>query len=456
MSALNRLTQIQKRELEKSLASMANGYHKTTAVKLEMEAQFDRPQGRDSDCYECEGTGFTYCMDCDDGSIDHDHYDCPEGCDTGRDTCPTCDGDYRQDCGECEGAGEQDEDTPDWSDPVVCEDFIKDAVPRSAREAIKYIKFYRDGSVDSECTVTVPIAKAAVLVHFIEAWVKLGQAIGNGMNIDRAGMHISILNDPDCFYTPGSNRDHNRLDRDMMKNFSLAMTPLLPALFFLASPSQQSRGLEYRTPRISGQKSSVYPAICHHDYTTIEYRVFETCYDNPLMLVDFLITIAKTLQFYKPEATDTSMKLGELGFKDGRGLDRFYYTTKHLTALDKGLKWLKPDYKTIEQLKKERNFELNRQKLYEQARQRQVEWRERYVHLKKSRHAERLAVYHKGMQRAYEKIAQGNTDLNPTEYAKRYLQDFLNDNGYLKGNMRDYLRQMAIEYNNDCRFKVSV
>jgi hypothetical protein len=455
MSALNKLTKIQKAELEHALKSMAEGYHKTTAAKLEMEADFGRPRHGSGDCDDCEGTGYVYCDYCDEGQQEHEHWDCLEGCDIDSVQCHECEGNYRTDCSECEGEGQLGEGESDWSDPLTCQEFLMKNVPESARKAVKFIKFYRDGSVDSECTLTVPIKKAYVLVHFIEAWNKLGEAIGNGMDIANAGMHISILNDSRCYYQPGA--DSNSLNALYVNNFAKAMTPLLPALYFLASPSQQSRGLGFRTPRIHSSKGGVYPAICTHGCTTLEYRVFETCYDKPLMLVDFLIVIAKTLQFYKPEPTVTSLNIGELGFKEGNGLNRLYFTSKHLTALEKGLKWLKPDYKTIDQLKAERSFDVDTAKLKAEEKQRRDEWTAKFAEIKKARKARRLAVYHRELCRAYDSIAEG-TDMDATAFAKERLKEALeNDEFWLKGTVRQYIKQRTEDfYRNDCRYTVNV
>lgn len=453
MSALNRLSKTQKQQLNDALDSIATGYLKGTGVKLEMEAQFNRPSGSgDPQCDSCEGSGYSYCEYCDEGQREHEHCDCTENCDTDYEDCGECDGEWRWTCNSCDGEGEPEEGAPDWGDPLVCQQFIVDNVPKSARNAIKFIKFYRDGSVDSECTVTLPIHQAHLLVHFLEAWTKLGKAIGNGIEIHRAGMHISILNDPNCFYTPGL--DLNILNPRYVNNFADAMTPLLPALYFLASPSQQSRGLSYRTPRIHPDKGGVYPAICTHGNSTFEYRVFETCYDRPLMLVDFLIVIAKTLQFYKPEPTETHMKLGKLGIKDGNGLDRFYFTPKHLIALDKGLKWLKPDYKTIDQLKAERDFKVDRKYLSDEHKKRCDAWKEDFARVKASNKSRRKSLYYEGLMRAYRRQSEGYADVTDVkQYAKNFLDGYLREYN-LSTNARAYLKNQADRFANDCAYSI--
>lgn len=456
MSALNRLSKTQKLQLTAALNSIATGHLKGTGVKLEMEAHFNRPHSSGGSCDICEGSGYEYCDSCDSGDVEHEHYECDDDCDISYETCGNCDGEYQNVCGYCDGAGESDPENRQWADTEVCQQYIVDQLPKSAKDAIKYIRFYRDGSVDSECTVTVPIDKAHLLVHFLQAWTKLGEAIGNGMEIEKAGMHISILNDPTCYYTPGA--DLNRLNPEYVANFKEAMLPLLPALYFLASPSQQSRGLSYRTPRIDSRKGGVYPAICTHDNTIFEYRIFETCYDNPLMLVDFLIVIANTLKFYSPDRVNTTMKIGNLGIKEGRGLDRFYYTPKHLLALDKGLVWLKPDYKSIAQLKLERDFKVDKKQLQTDQRARVEGWKQEWSRVKHRNQMNAKMLYHEGLMKAYDRMARGNElSVTPQQYAKNYVKDRIQyDYSELTTSGKAYVRKMTEKFINQADYSITV
>lgn len=456
MSAIRHMTKIQRSELQKALSDMKNGHHKTTAVKLEMEAQFNRTNTRrNGECGDCDGRGYQYCDCCDEGSNEHEHGDWCEDehgnhCDEDYDTCGECNGNWRSECDTCNGSGyleNHGDDSYDWSDPTVCQDWLLAHVPARARKAVKFIRFYFDGTVDSECTVTVLIEYADVLLHFIDAWNALAEAIGNGMNTRRAGMHISLLNDPECRYACAD--ANNTLNRDYVHNFREAMTPLLPALYFLASANSESRELGYRRPYIGPNKhgGDPYPAICTHDDTMFEFRVFEVCYDKPLMLIDFLIVMSKALNFYGPTPVDTSLKLGELAWRDGRGIERFYFTVKHLTALEKGLKWLKPDYKTIDQLKAERGFSITANYLREQHEERTKQWRSEYGALKGKRHAQRMAQYHRYLMEGYRSLADGYTEMNPTQYAKKSMKQWLENQGVrMKGGIREYVKQMAVEY----------
>ncbi|HET7630656.1 MAG TPA: hypothetical protein VFK03_04770, partial [Candidatus Saccharimonadales bacterium] len=288
------------------------------------------------------------------------------------------------------GQGADDE----W-DIENCEDFMRHQVSPEAAEALTYACFYRDGSVDSEFTFTLPLDKAEYAIEFIKAFKALANAIGNGLDTDGAGMHIAILNSEDGNYPNG-----NELDEDKFDNFRTAMQPLLPALYFLASADPKSRSLSYRGPQVSlnGKYSAIYGVRGH----CLEFRVFETCYDKPEAFYDYLIVIANCLEFYKDEPTDTRLNIGRLGIKDGSGLSRFYYTEKHLDALHKGLKWLKPEYKTIKQLNQERGLVTTKAHLRQQQKRVEEKWREEYASFKQRLAFEEKVVFYGALSNGYQ------------------------------------------------------
>lgn len=455
MSALQNLTDEAKAELKEALTFIKNCDYKGTAVKVELEAQLNRPMDVEdyTYCHQCDGDGYHYCHDCDDGlqecpeescedgyvEINGEEARCPNGCEEGWISCETCDGDNREECTNCDGNGEVESDAVAWHDDR-CQEFILEHVTAPARNALIYGRFYNDGSVDSEYTFTLPIDKAHLVVQFIEAFKALAQEINTDrpdftMNTSGAGMHIAILNSSDGNYPGG-----NSLTGSYTNNFIRAMKPLLPALYFLASPDHKSRGLRYRGPKIETCLQNKYTAISG-SHGVFEYRIFETCYDRPLAFIDNMIVIAKTLRYYKSTPTDTSLKIGNLGIKDGQGIDRFYYSVKHIEALDKGLAVLKPDYKTITQLKRERNFTLSQAKFKQIEDKREIEWRKEFEQVKKRRHFERLRLYHNGVAKAYEQV-QSDPSFNVQKYAKEYVDRYVNNSEYnLKGGIKDYLAE---------------
>jgi hypothetical protein len=344
-----------------SIELIKNSKYKGTAIKVELEANLDRVDSDNGYCRTCDSDGYYYCDNCNDGVIPT--FD--EAADTYIDVdCGECGGQGRIDCEECPA-----ESSYEFSDEDTCKDYMEDRVSPEARKALVYSQFYNDGSVDSEYTFTVKLKDIKYIPEFIKAFKMLADENGNGMDVDGAGMHIAILNSKDGNYPEG-----NSLNDTYAKNFANSMTHLLPALYFLGSSDHRSRGLGYRKPQIGLRDK--YSAITGH-MGVFEYRVFETCYDRPEAIFDFIAVVAKSLQFYaaKEVQLDWFGKIGAVGFKDGHGLDRLYYTSTHLKALKAGLKVLKPDYKTVDQLFKERNFSVTAKKIQEDRKKDIARWR---------------------------------------------------------------------------------
>lgn len=335
--------------IKDAIASIKNGYYKGKAIKIELEAQFDRD------------TEDEYCQECDEGS-----YECQ---DCYADGCDNCDGGYIT-CESCDGTGNNS--IGQWSD-MDCKDFIYNHVPANAVDKLVYGRFYNDGSVDSEFTFTLMLDDVEYAIDFIKAFKLLGEAISSNFDTTGAGMHIAILNSKRGNYPSG-----NRIEANYFRHMQTAVEHLMPALFFLATADWKSRSIHYRMPQASESK---YSAIHWCDGGALEFRVFETCYDKPAMFYDFLCVIAKCLEFYQPKVTKLSFfgTIGELAFKEsGNGVSRFYYSTKHLDALNAGLVVLKPDHKTVKQLKQERNFKISKARLTKNELKLQVQWRAEY------------------------------------------------------------------------------
>lgn len=428
--------------------SIAEGDYKGTAVKVELEAQLGRPDYDDDEyCSHCDGEGNVYCPQCegDEGHVDEENQDAWI-------ECQHCEGSGRIDCSNCEGEGVMSSGEG-WSEDN-CEDFIRKTVSDEAREALIYGNFYNDGSVDSEFTFTLPIAKAELAVEYIEAFKALADEIGNGMDTRGAGMHIAILNDPNGSY--GTYGSHNELDEVCTENFVSSVQPLLPALYFLGSSTHESRGLYYRRPRISSpwhENGEKYCAI-NGGGGCFEYRLFETCYNKPEAFYDYLIVIANTLKFYSKTPHDTRMNLGTLGFKAGEGLTRFYYTENHLKALDKGLKLLRPKYKSLERLKSERGFKYTLKDFRTFEKQRELEWKREYTQEVKDRiHYERsrryyqfVAEYYSSMEHNGKDYVQSALGKTPREYAMKCLK---NQCKHLYGGAKGYVSQRKAAVANE-------
>lgn len=478
-SSVKSMTKEQRAEFQSAIEQIKTGDYHGTAVKVELEAQLNRGSNRFyegnadewQDCPGCDGDASLFCEDCTEDGYSPCPNECEEGwvnasgeegdetrcpnedCEDGYINCvnPLCD-EGTVTCSECDGEGQvrievEESDEPHeyskygrtWSEET-CKQFLLDHVPTSAKEALIFSHFYYDGSVDSEFTFTLPIDNAHMAVYFIEAFNLLAEAVGHGLNTSRAGMHTAILNSPHGNYPGGNN-----LDGSKHRNFCNAMIPLMPALYFLASPDRESRALGYRGPNVGTGKSSA----INGGPGCYEFRVFETCYKRPLAFIDNLIVIANCLKYYKATPTDTSMKLGELGFKDGTGLERFYYSVKHVEALERGLKILKPQYKSVAQLMKERNLEISKDKLIEKERKLKQDWAKEFDDVKQRRRYERLRLYHRGLAEAYQKRGYGE-DVDVKEFARKYRNEMVKAGGTkLKGSCRQYVKDQAQKFQTE-------
>jgi hypothetical protein len=344
-------------------------------LKVELEGQLYREDAAIT-CEACQD-GYMNCPGCGGEGVVNATIVKPDGAiySTGEaQDCDSCRGDGGLTCTSCHGSG----DVGTWGDNQRCHQFILDYVLKHAygssyaemREKnpvpdnlhydihattfygmpdLTFGMFYHDGSVDSEYTFTIPVEKADVLPVYLKAFDALGD-LCSGVQTSGAGMHISVLPRENNGRYPGDYRMPER----RVQNFTREVSKLLPALFFVGTAGHQTRPLNYRAPRISN--SSKYSAIYTHARTCFEYRVFETCYDRPEAIFDFISVIANTLKFY----VDPDLKVKELGkdfgFMTSRNIADHYSTPEQLRILNATVKWLKPEDKSYKQLKDERGM----------------------------------------------------------------------------------------------------
>lgn len=340
-----------------AIQSIRGGHYKGTYLKLELEANLGRSSDDDEEgyCDNCSGDGW---FDCDS---DHDEIRDDEGNLTGdyELSCEHCE-EGHVDCSDCDGRGRWDNDD-NWG-LNECENYILDHVSQACRDATVYTGFIYDGSVDSEFKFTVPLSIEGLgyAIEYIKAFKRLSGAIGEGLDVKGAGMHITVLRSESGSYPIGN----PSLKESWLYNFESNMDKLMPALLLLASPDYRSRGLNYRMPKCGrGQHRFAIDVAGGGRCGALEWRVFETCYDRPEMLFDYICTIAKGLQFYAPKIKQVKCprRIGELVFVDDQakyGLHKYYTTEKHLTALDWGLDYLIPDHRSKQEVYKLRNFRV--------------------------------------------------------------------------------------------------
>lgn len=309
---------------EKYAKSIKDAGFSHIKVELEADLQRNRKTVLVSECDNCTGVGVIDMTDKANNS-------------------------YRVPCGSCAGTGGEKR-TYNFNDTTFCQDFLKEQLPSELVDKFNYFYFYRDGSVDSELTFTLPIEYGHRVVDVINAWKKLAETNGNGMNTDGAGMHIAIL--PSGRYPTSHSHDTEKLN-----NFKTQVTKLLPSLILLGTASERTRRLgQYRSPAISTSK---YNAI-HIISGGFEYRLFDTCYDKPETFITYMGVIAKTLEFYK----DPTKQVAEAGMQ--YAFHETQYKTESLvddedkiSFIKKTIKHVKPDDFTIKELMAERGVSIS-------------------------------------------------------------------------------------------------
>lgn len=338
-------------------------------IKVELEADLRRNESQDERCDSCL-EGFNSCEGCNASGYTTEtnniyNFETRQREDEEVEIeCIACGGEGSTECDECAGRGWVDSST--WGNDRCCE-YILDQLPAPIRRRFNHIHFYNDGSVDSELTFTLPIAHAEDVVKVIRAFNDLADEIGGGTDIHRAGMHITVM-------TGGRFPTGRRLNAEFIKNFKSEVTKLLPALFFSATHTPYTRGLEFREPKISSD--SKYSAIYTRGDTCIEYRLFDLCYDKPEVFYEKMEVIAGTLTYYSNEKADVKYK--RFVFSDDTDMREMFNTLPEYDALLKTIKQVKPGSKSFKRMREERGIKITKKSLLAKMRQQMDEMRSGY------------------------------------------------------------------------------
>ena len=467
----------------KTIENLKKSQFGVTAIKVELEAQLNR--GRSDHCGDCHD-GMRYCDYCEEGRSecsecygsgevegDEGQENCGDCDGEGYYNCSDCDGEWRWECGDCDGGDDN------FSDERQCHDFILERlVPLGLAEEIgdedysyarKYkpklplvfSKFYNDGSVDSEHTFTLSIENpetVLLLPKFLEIFNELADAVGGDVETEGAGMHIALLQTeagiyPDRDWTPQSGH---------MRNFRRSMNLLLPALYFLSSPNDISRSLSYRRPRIEieGTDGSKYFAI-NYGRGALEFRIFETCYANPEMILDNLVVIGNAMRYWRASYLNpgldkiaTSVRFGK---DDSNDLSRFYQKVEHLELLNEGLKRLKPSYLSVKEVKAQRNFKTSKmtlkkrdEKLSDDAKLEYKEYSNRFdwrLVMLKHDYIRRLASDNSSRETSTPpEQAMAEIEAKAEEHSKKSEDERLTVDAYVQRRLKELNERMSGEY----------
>jgi hypothetical protein len=242
-------------------------------LKVELEAQVN-PEDYGGSCEYCD-EGRDDCGDCEGTGEDNDE---------AGGECSACSGRGYFDCQECSGGYNE----PDWD--TYCEEFesrFRENLNGIDRH-FRFLRTYHDGSVDTECTFTLRVDYLDELPDIIKAFRQTCLHFGSCVT-ENAGLHITLL---EGYKYPRS----RKLNQAKLSHYKKQVSKLLLGLVYLGSEGEYTRGFGFRDMRISaGDK---YSAIFTHNDTCLEYRLFDTCYNEPERVFKYLALIVKTLKYY--------------------------------------------------------------------------------------------------------------------------------------------------------------
>lgn len=322
---------------------------------------------------------------------------------------------------------------------------------------LTYAEFYNDGSVDSEFTFTLLIdnpENVFLIPKIINAFKELANAMDRTPDVAGAGMHTAFLREPNGYYPD------NYITDDMYErfnNYKRSMGMLMPAMYFLASSNERSRGLEYRRPGV-GNNSHRHAIDWRQG--ALEFRLFDTCYDNPDAILDNIVVMSKTLKYWTKKYTPTGVeKIAEsvkFGLDGSDKLERFYVSYRHIDLLNWGLNKLKPSYYTIGELKKQRKFNVSKRALTKKRKDVEIsaqaeykEYEDRFEY--RMKYIERDLTYAVARDLEYERRS-GNIILNDSstfasEVKKRVLAH-IDRQKASRLSLKQYLKQKLDAFDN--------
>lgn len=218
-----------------------------------------------------------------------------------------------------------------------------------------FSRIYTDS--ETEWTFTIAIDKpeyALLLPKFVTAFNELKKANKcKQINVRGSGMHMSYMHQT---HYPASDAEDTAGFRLFRNNAEM----LLPALFFASTNVVRdgkliTRSIGPRNPRISRDK---FNAI-HYGYGALEFRVFDTCYENRLQILDNLAMMSVMVNKYWGKNRPASTKIRPIHFgADGceNSINVFFSGKTVVKNINVGLKHIKPSYLRVGDIKQKRGL----------------------------------------------------------------------------------------------------
>lgn len=230
-----------------------------------------------------------------------------------------------------------------------------------------FSKVYTDS--ETEWTTTLLLKDPTDVLYaplLVDAFNALAEANGNGIDVTGSGMHTAFIQGEDGIYP---SREAPGAQSAMFRNFAKSMGPLLPALYLLgANRIEDGQGVTRSTGPRQPIVSEVdkYSAIAYR-YGAVEFRVFDTCYDNREQLLDNIVVMAQSIRKYWHKkyvssniTMDKPVLFGNTSCSINRvnKLESLYLVKEHIVLLNQGLRCIKPPYQSVKEIKMARRFTL--------------------------------------------------------------------------------------------------
>lgn len=323
------------------------------------------------------------------------------------------------------------------------------------KKPLVYALVYNDGSVDTELTFTLLLNKSTnilLLPKIIQIFKDVCEESGNCFDTDNAGMHVALINSASGKY-PSIPKPY---DAARFKNFRKSMIRLLPALYFLGSWNETSRDLRFREPKIERTEGSTqgryapgdpkYSAVAYR-HGAVEFRLFETCYERPEVILDDVVVMSNAMQFWTRAYTRNHLRKvkGDVNFgvNAGNKLERLFLTAQHIDLLHDGLNILKPSYYTLNELKKQRKFTVTKKSINSKLRECRLNAIRNYMEYENQFKWRLVLEEQSYIRREIQAYAEGlKTGKEPTEVleaAKAQATEFVKLNGPKKTDQKKYV-----------------
>lgn len=248
---------------------------------------------RIKECTKCKSKGCSQCWD--NGMLT-----CKKCDSTGHAKCEMCNGTGNIECLDCHGDWEEKQENKEAWNPNTCKEAIHNKlITENIHPEFTYSKVYRDGTVDTEWTFTIPIDNAEMLPSILKVFKEALEPCTGFWEDHNAGLHIALM-------TSGNMNDSS-LDPARVETLKEYAKRLLFGMYACGTAKSYTRPWQYRKPQINERDK--YSAINCKNNQLLEFRFFDPCYEAPNRILDYIRIMSAIVQFYALKAPVTIEKI---------------------------------------------------------------------------------------------------------------------------------------------------